>query len=115
LRLFVFRDEVTREKLESLQGKLTGVAAQGEMITLKIVPLAKLWREAPDAKALAALYLYQKFLAEEKKPKCLEKLAQFVNFSLFCVSGSLWCSGKKKFFTNFLMILFQPENIYRKT
>jgi len=69
LRLFVFRDEVTREKLESLQGKLTGVAAQGEMITLKIVPLAKLWREAPDAKALAALYLYQKFLAEEKKTK----------------------------------------------
>jgi len=61
MRLFVYREEVTREKLNSLKGKLTGLATEGEMITLKIVPLGDLWREAPDAKALSALSLYEKF------------------------------------------------------
>jgi len=61
LRLFVYREEVNQERLQSLTGKLTGLSEEGEMITLKIVRLNDLWREAPDCKALCALYLYQKF------------------------------------------------------
>jgi len=61
LRLFVFREIVTQQYLDSLKGKLTGNREEGELITLKIVPLSCLWREAPDAKALSALYLYDKF------------------------------------------------------
>ena len=36
----------------------------GEVITLDIVPLADLWRRSPDGKTLAALYLYEKLVAE---------------------------------------------------
>jgi len=64
LRLFVYREQVTRERLNDLMGKLTGDREHGEMITLKIVRLGDLWREAPDAKALSALYLYDKFKSE---------------------------------------------------
>jgi len=64
LRLFVYREEVTRERLEDLTGKLTGDREHGEMITLKIVSLDELWKEAPDAKALSALFLYDKFKKE---------------------------------------------------
>ena len=41
-----------------------GVLEDGEVITLDIVPLADLWRHSPDGKTLAALYLYEKLVAE---------------------------------------------------
>jgi len=70
LRLFVYQEEITSEKLESLKGKLTGNRDEGELITLKIVSLADLWKEAPDSKALSALYLFEKFkLAHPNWPK----------------------------------------------
>jgi ADP-sugar diphosphatase len=61
LRLFVYHKDVSQEKLDKLKGKLTGNRDHGELITLKIVPLADLWKEAPDSKALSALYLFEKF------------------------------------------------------
>jgi ADP-sugar diphosphatase len=61
MRLFVYHKDVPQEKLDKLKGKLTGNRDHGELITLKIVPLADLWKEAPDSKALSALYLYDKF------------------------------------------------------
>jgi len=64
LRLFVYHLDVTQERLDGLKGKLTGNREEGELITLKIVPLSDLWREAPDAKALSALYLYEKYILE---------------------------------------------------
>jgi ADP-sugar diphosphatase len=62
--LFLYRTSVTREQLESYQDKLTGVAEENEVICLKVLPLDQLWLEAPDAKALAALYLYQALSAK---------------------------------------------------
>jgi len=59
IRLFVYHEEVTRDRLQDLKGKLTGDREHGETITLKIVPLRDLWKEAPDAKALSALQLYE--------------------------------------------------------
>jgi len=57
LRLFLCTKEIGHGKLESLQGKLTGLRDHGEVITLKVVPLNDVWREAPDAKVLSALAL----------------------------------------------------------
>lgn len=58
-RLFAFRQKVTRAYLEELQGKCTGLACENEQITLKVIKLNELVTEAPDAKALSALMLYQ--------------------------------------------------------
>lgn len=69
LKLFLYRRYMNREALDMLQ-HVHGGEEDCEVIKLKLVPLDDLWREAPDSKALAALYLYQKFLQlnPEKAP-----------------------------------------------
>lgn len=52
--------ELDRQEIEDLRGKLTGEKRQGEMITLRVVGYEELWREgARDAKTLAAWALYE--------------------------------------------------------
>ena len=57
-RMFVFRREVEPAVLTELQGRLTGLLAEGEYIKLEIIPLEDLWKSTPDAKALCALALF---------------------------------------------------------
>eukprot|EP00443_Scrippsiella_acuminata_P043679 CAMPEP_0115200614 /NCGR_PEP_ID=MMETSP0270-20121206/17210_1 /TAXON_ID=71861 /ORGANISM="Scrippsiella trochoidea, Strain CCMP3099" /LENGTH=572 /DNA_ID=CAMNT_0002614019 /DNA_START=135 /DNA_END=1854 /DNA_ORIENTATION=- len=65
-RLFMYRQDVTAAELESLQGRLTGVAEEGEHIKLQIIPLGDLWKMSPDAKALGALCLYRRLFTSKK-------------------------------------------------
>lgn len=65
LRLFVSIVEMDRSSLDALQGKVTGVIAEGEKIALQVIPLRDLIWHAPDAKALSALTLYN-FLKERE-------------------------------------------------
>jgi len=60
LRLFLYRRYMTQETMHLLRVTHAG-DSESEIIKLKLVPLEDLWREAPDAKALSALYLYIKF------------------------------------------------------
>jgi ADP-sugar diphosphatase len=64
LKLFVYREQLSKEKITELEGKLTGVVEQGEYIKLKVLPLENLWRETCDVKAICCLYLYDKFKNE---------------------------------------------------
>jgi hypothetical protein len=64
LRLLYYSRDVSRAELRALQGKATGCMEEGEVITLDLVPLASLWRRAPDAKTLCALLLLDKLVAE---------------------------------------------------
>lgn len=61
-----YTKEVTKAELEALEGKCTGCRDEGELITLKVVPLDTLWQEAPDGKTLAAVLLYEKLTAAGK-------------------------------------------------
>jgi len=61
LKLFVYREKLSDAKITELEGKLTGVIAQNEIITLKVLPLDELWKATCDVKALCCLYLYEKF------------------------------------------------------
>jgi hypothetical protein len=63
IRLFLFKENVTHEKLVELEGKLTGAAEEGESICLKLVKLSELWKFTSDAKALSALALYRELFA----------------------------------------------------
>jgi len=56
--LYLYRTTMNRQLLNSYHNKLTGVPEENEVISLKVIPLDDLWLEAPDAKALSALYLY---------------------------------------------------------
>eukprot|EP00026_Physarum_polycephalum_P005396 Phypoly_transcript_05430.p1 GENE.Phypoly_transcript_05430~~Phypoly_transcript_05430.p1 ORF type:complete len:358 (+),score=83.96 Phypoly_transcript_05430:799-1872(+) len=60
LRLFLYRRYMSKEVMDLLK-IAHGGEGESEIIKLKLVPLEDLWREAPDAKALSALYLYTKF------------------------------------------------------
>ncbi|KAG0155972.1 hypothetical protein PDIDSM_3145 [Penicillium digitatum] len=58
--LFLCQKYMPQKEIEALQGKLTGLREHGEKITLKVVPLADLWKEGlRDGKTLAAWALYQ--------------------------------------------------------
>ncbi|KAJ5647370.1 hypothetical protein N7490_003742 [Penicillium lividum] len=65
--LFLCQKRMLRKEIEALQGKLTGEREHGEKITLKVVPLERLWKEGlRDGKTLAAWALYQGLLQEGK-------------------------------------------------
>ena len=59
IRLFCFRRSVEPAVLQKLQGRLTGLLAEGEHIKLQILELAEMWKATPDAKALSALALFE--------------------------------------------------------
>ena len=58
--IFLSRKEISRDEIEGLKGKLTGLRDHGEKITLRLCRLDELWRVgARDGKTLAALALYE--------------------------------------------------------
>ncbi|RCI12197.1 hypothetical protein L249_0900 [Ophiocordyceps polyrhachis-furcata BCC 54312] len=58
--LYSLERRIPRQQLRDWTGRLTGLRDEGERITLKLVPMKKLWREgARDAKALGALALWE--------------------------------------------------------
>ncbi len=59
IRLFLFEGEISREKLDELNGRLAGLAEQHEYITVSVIPLEELPRSTPDMKALSAYCLYE--------------------------------------------------------
>ncbi|KAM5349102.1 hypothetical protein ACJ41O_008925 [Fusarium nematophilum] len=67
ITIFSHERRIPREQLQEWSGRLTGLRAHGERITLKVVPMKDAWREGSrDAKCLAALALWQG-LRQEKK------------------------------------------------
>jgi 8-oxo-dGTP pyrophosphatase MutT (NUDIX family) len=66
---FLCQKRLTHQHMDWLKGKATGLRDEGEKITLKVVPLSKMWREAgKDAKALVALSLYENMKREGRIP-----------------------------------------------
>jgi ADP-sugar diphosphatase len=63
IRFYALCQSVTREELEAMEGRCTGVLEEGEQITLKIVPLDSLVTIA-DAKTIVAHSLFQRFSRE---------------------------------------------------
>lgn len=71
--IFLCQKRLTRRHMDWLKGKATGLRDEGENITLKLVPLSRAWREAGrDAKALAALALYDNLKKEGQLPNLPE-------------------------------------------
>ncbi|KAF2022668.1 hypothetical protein EK21DRAFT_82743 [Setomelanomma holmii] len=58
---------LSEKEMQEVQGKATGLRKEGERISLKLVPLGEVWKEASrDAKALAAVALYNALKREGK-------------------------------------------------
>ncbi|PSR83962.1 hypothetical protein BD289DRAFT_461100 [Coniella lustricola] len=67
IKIFAHEKRVARNTLHEWEGKYGGLRAQGEMITLKLVRLQDLWWEGGmDAKALAAVTMYQQLKRWER-------------------------------------------------
>ncbi|KAF2248256.1 hypothetical protein BU26DRAFT_605755 [Trematosphaeria pertusa] len=70
LPLYLCQKRVPRGKLQALQGRATGLRDEGEMITLKLVPLDELCvHGGRDGKALSAYAFYQ--YHRSKNPEAL--------------------------------------------
>lgn len=66
VKLYLFRDTVEKQKLQELQGKLTGVKEENENIRVEIVNYKDLWKHTSDVKALCAVLLYENLKKEGK-------------------------------------------------
>lgn len=70
IKIFSHERRVPRDTLREWEGKYGGLRDQGELITLKVVPLEDLWLEGGmDAKALAAVTLYKQLRKWDKGQK----------------------------------------------
>lgn len=52
VRFLYLERRVTREELESMRNRLTGLREHGEVITLRVVPMGDIWKVSGDAKAM---------------------------------------------------------------
>ncbi|CZR52917.1 related to nucleoside diphosphate-sugar hydrolase of the MutT (NUDIX) family [Phialocephala subalpina] len=67
IHLLVWEKEMDEKNIMDLREKLTGLRAQGELITLKLVRYEDLWREgARDSKTVASWALYEGLKREGK-------------------------------------------------
>lgn len=65
--IFMHERRVPRDQLGEWTGRLTGLREEGEKITLKLVRMGDLWKEAGrDAKALSAIALWEGLRREGK-------------------------------------------------
>ena len=51
-RFLYLEKSVTSDQLDAMRNKLTGLREHGEVITLRIVPMAEVWSTSMDAKAM---------------------------------------------------------------
>lgn len=66
IKLFYCEKKMTKEEVESLQGKLTGLKEEGEVITLRIMEMDSVWKKVSDAKLLCALFLVQQLRLQKE-------------------------------------------------
>lgn len=52
VRYFYLEKKVTKVELDAMRDRLTGLREHGELITLRVVPMADVWRISGDAKAM---------------------------------------------------------------
>lgn len=71
ISVFLYKGQVSKEKIHELQGKNTGLHEHGELIKVHVVPYAQLWRLTADAKVLMAIALYEMAMREGILPKSL--------------------------------------------
>jgi ADP-sugar diphosphatase len=64
LRLLFHKRSVTREELDAMRGKATGLIEEGESIILNIVLYEDAWKVCRDAKLLSSIFLYERLLSE---------------------------------------------------
>lgn len=80
--ILLCQKRLTQRHMNWLKGKATGLRDEGENITLRLVPLSRAWREAGrDAKALAAISLYQNLERRGSCLRCLKKPSQSQSIS----------------------------------
>lgn len=69
LGLMYLEKKVTKQQLDEMQGRLSGLREEGELITLRVVPLESIWKVSGDAKAMCSLFLLEQLRKDGKLPK----------------------------------------------
>lgn len=59
ISVFLYRGKVGKEVIEQLQGRKTGLQEHGEIIRVRVIPYAQLWRLSADAQVFMAIALYE--------------------------------------------------------
>ena len=67
-RYLYLEKKVTVTELQDMRGRLQGLRDHGEFITLRVVPIADVWKISSDAKAMISLFLLDRLRREGKLP-----------------------------------------------
>jgi diketogulonate reductase-like aldo/keto reductase/8-oxo-dGTP pyrophosphatase MutT (NUDIX family) len=67
-RLMYLEKKATKQELEDMKGRLSGLREHGEFITLSVVPMDQVWRVSADAKAMMSLFLIEQLRRDGKLP-----------------------------------------------
>jgi ADP-sugar diphosphatase len=78
LRCLYVEKNVTRQELEAMKGRLTGLREHGEVITLRVVPMEEVWSLSMDMKAM--VYVLNQSL------RCVKRVYLAFSFNLFYYS-----------------------------
>jgi len=65
----LYKGQVSKEIIQQLQGRKTGLREHGEFIKVHVVPYTQLWRSTPDGKVLMAIALYEMAKRDGMLPK----------------------------------------------
>ena len=52
VQIMYLEKNITKEELEAIKGRLTGLRSHGELITLRVVPFDEIWKVSGDAKTM---------------------------------------------------------------
>ena len=65
----MYQTRVSKEIIQQLQGKRTGLQEHGELIKVHVVPYKQLWRATADSQVLMAIALYEMAKRDGLLPK----------------------------------------------
>ncbi|XP_057520073.1 nudix hydrolase 14, chloroplastic-like [Amaranthus tricolor] len=69
IAVFLYQTRVSKEIIQQLQGKRTGLQEHGELIKVHVVPYKQLWRATADSQVLMAIALYEMAKRDGLLPK----------------------------------------------
>ncbi len=69
IEIFICEIDVSYKEIAAIDGRQCGLIEENEKIKLRVVPYEEVHRKTTDMKALSALCLYEKWLAEKERVK----------------------------------------------
>lgn len=80
VQIMSINKDITKMELQTMRCQLSELREQGNMITLRVVPIADIWKISTDMKVMCALFLMEKIAQSEAPPMLNRNSRRSVSF-----------------------------------